>query len=67
MAWEPDDPAAKLVLACELFDTGVAMMRENILRRMPNAPDEAIAEALAAWLHERPGAEFGDAPGVPGT
>ena len=46
-----------------MFETGVAMMRENLRRRSPAAPDSAIDEALAAWLLERPGAKHGDAPG----
>ena len=58
-----DDPAAKLRLALDLFDSGVAMMRETLRRRFPNAPDQTIAEALAAWLRERPGAEHGDTAG----
>ncbi|HMB79679.1 MAG TPA: hypothetical protein VKI43_06415 [Vicinamibacterales bacterium] len=62
---ETDDPAAKLRLACDLFDSGVAMMRQTLRRRRPSAPDSAIADELAAWLRERPGAEFGDAPGRP--
>jgi Rv0078B-related antitoxin len=58
-----DEPAAKLRLACDLFDTGVAMMRQTLQRRFPTASDQAIADALAAWLRERPGAEHGDALG----
>lgn len=58
-----DEPGAKLRLACDLFDAGVAMMRQTLRRRLPAAPESAIADALAAWLRERPGAEHGDAPG----
>jgi hypothetical protein len=58
-----DGPAAKLRLACDLFDSGVAMMRETLHRKFPTAAESAIADALAAWLRERPGAEHGDAPG----
>lgn len=58
-----DDPGAKLRLALDLFDSGVAMMRETLRRRFPGASDQKIAEALAAWLRERPGAEHGDAAG----
>ena len=58
-----DGPAAKLRLACDLFDSGVAMMRQTLRRRFPTASDRAIADALAMWLLERPGAEHGDAAG----
>ena len=58
-----DDPGAKLRLALDLFDSGVAMMRETLRRRFPDASGQAIAEALAGWLRERPGAEHGDTAG----
>lgn len=58
-----DDAAAKLRQACDMFETGVAIMRQNLRRRFPEASDQAIDNALAAWLHNRPGAEHGDAPG----
>ena len=58
-----DDPAAKLRLALDLFDSGVAMMWETLRRRFPDASDQTIAEALALWLRERPGAEHGDTAG----
>jgi hypothetical protein len=47
----------------ELFETGVALMRQNLRRANPDAPEEVIEESLGAWLHERPGAEYGDCPG----
>lgn len=58
-----DGSAAKLRLACDLFDSGVAMMRQTLRRRFPLASEGTIADALARWLLERPGAEHGDAPG----
>ncbi len=58
-----DGPAGKLRLACDLFDTGVAMMSQTLRRRFPSASEDAIADAVARWLLERPGAEHGDAPG----
>jgi hypothetical protein len=58
-----DDPGAKLRLALDLFDSGVAMMRETLRRRFPDASDQTIAEVLAGWLRERPGAEHGDTDG----
>jgi hypothetical protein len=47
----------------DLYETGVALMRQNLRRANPDATEEAIEELLTAWLHERPGAEYGDCPG----
>ena len=58
-----DRPAANLRLACDLFDAGVAMMRQTLSRRFPSAAERTIADRLAQWLLERPGAEHGDGPG----
>ena len=55
--------AAKLRLACDLSDSDVAMMRQTLRRRFPEASERTIADALARWLLERPGAEHGDASG----
>ena len=49
----------------ELFDTGVALMRQNLRRTHPDADDTDLDRLLEAWLHERPGAEFGDCDGRP--
>ncbi len=53
----------KLLQACELHDLGVQVMRQNLRRRHPDANDVEIAEMIQRWLHERPGAEFGDVAG----
>jgi hypothetical protein len=58
-----DDPAAKLRLALDLFDSGVALMRETLRRRWPDASDPTVEAAIAAWLRQRPGAEHGDTAG----
>ena len=52
-----------LWLAFELHEAGVALMRQNLRRRMPHASEEEIDVHLASWLRERPGAEPGDAEG----
>lgn len=52
-----------LWLAFELHEAGVALMRQNLRRRMPHASEEQIDAHLASWLRERPGAEPGDAEG----
>jgi hypothetical protein len=58
-----EDAAARLRLALDLFATGVALMRQNLRRRFPQASDAEIGRRLTAWLGERPGAEHGDAEG----
>lgn len=60
-----ETPAERLRLAFELFDAGLAIMRQNLRRRMPLASAEEIQATLNAWLRERPGAEHGDAVGRP--
>lgn len=60
-----DDEAARLRMALELFEDGVALQRQNLRRAHPDASDEEIAQLLRAWLRERPGAEHGDAVGRP--
>ncbi len=59
----PLTPAEKLNLALELFESGVAMMREKLKREHPTEPDERIEERLRAWIRHRPGAEDGDCVG----
>ncbi len=39
---------------------GVALMRQNLRRADPAATPDEIEARLAAWLHDRPGAERGD-------
>jgi hypothetical protein len=60
-----DQAAERLRLALDLFAAGEALMRENLRRRHPDATDDEIEERLCEWLRERPGAECGDAVGVP--
>lgn len=50
MRRERVDPAANLRPAFEMFEVGVAMMREKLLRKSPNATAEAIARQLDRWL-----------------
>lgn len=67
MRHDLDEAARRLRLALELFETGEAMMRERLRREHPELSGAEIEARLLAWLHERPGAEHGDAPGRPGT
>jgi hypothetical protein len=47
----------------DLFETGLALMRQNLKRADPEANDQEIDRRLRQWLHERPGAESGDCGG----
>lgn len=49
--------------AAELWDLSEAIMRQKLRRRNPDASEEEIGALFRAWLHERPGAEHGDASG----
>ncbi len=62
-----DDAAARLRAACELFDVGVALRQARLRRENPDLSDDEIEAAIVRWLHDRPGAEFGDYPGPPST
>ncbi|HEY7363146.1 MAG TPA: hypothetical protein VIE37_03485 [Methylomirabilota bacterium] len=62
----PEAAAARLRLALDLFETGVRIMRQRLLRQHPGLTPGEIDERLDRWLLERPGAEFGDSPGRPG-
>ncbi|MEX2080295.1 MAG: hypothetical protein WEC33_01655 [Dehalococcoidia bacterium] len=59
------DPAFRFRLALDLFDTGEAMMRQRIRRLHPDWTPAQIESRVVRWLHERPGAEDGDAAGRP--
>lgn len=66
-AKEASAAAARLRLAIEMFEVGESMKRQSLRRENPQASDAEIERMLVAWLHHRPGAEHGDAEGVPGT
>ncbi len=50
MSREPVDPAANLRLAFEMFEVGVAMMREKLRWKSPSASAEEIDRQLDRWL-----------------
>lgn len=52
----------RLLSALELSDAGIALMRQNLRRRWPDASTVEIEARLQVWLQERPGSEFGDGP-----
>ena len=55
--------AEKLRLTIDLCESGIDVQRERLRREHPDASDEALERRLLSWLHERPGAEHGDADG----
>jgi len=59
--------AQRLRLAFDLYEAGEDLMRQNLRRQNPQADAAEIERRLVAWLRHRPGAEQGDAVGVPGT
>ena len=59
------DAAARLRIALELHELGVEMQRQRLRRERPQLTEAGLDRALRDWLHERPGAEHGDAPGKP--
>jgi hypothetical protein len=59
------DPAARLRIALELHELGVRMHRQRLRRERPELTHAELDIAIRAWLHERPGAEHGDAVGTP--
>jgi hypothetical protein len=65
MTEPPLTPAAKLRLALDLFESGVALIRQQLRRKHPEETAEEIERRVSAWLSTRPGAEHGDAPGRP--
>jgi hypothetical protein len=50
MSRERVDPAEQLRLAFEMFEVGVAMMRQKLRRKSPMASDEEIERQLDRWL-----------------
>ncbi len=56
-------PEERLRVAFDLFEVGVQMTRSRLRREHPDFTDEQIEASVMAWLHDRPGAPFGDYPG----
>ena len=61
----PDDAGAAIRLraAFELYDAGLAMMRQNLRRQFPAESDAAITRRLLDWRMRRTDAPDGDAEG----
>jgi hypothetical protein len=60
-----NEAALRLHLAFEMFEAGVALMRQNLRRRHPDLDEAAIDRLVGAWLQDRPGAPYGDTAGRP--
>ncbi|MDY0004526.1 MAG: hypothetical protein RBU30_24735 [Polyangia bacterium] len=60
---QKDHPATGFRIACELFELGCEIMKQNLRRSHGELDGEALSLLLAEWLRERPGAELGDSPG----
>ena len=52
-------------MALELSDVAERMYRQRLKRETPDLSDEALDRAVDVWLAVRPGAEQGDASGIP--
>lgn len=61
------DEAERFALALDMYETGEAMLVQRLRRENPSATDEELEHAIQTWLGRRPGAESGDAEGLPGT
>jgi hypothetical protein len=59
-----DSAAEQLEDALELADLAERMVRARLRREHPEWSDREVDERVLAWLHERPGAEHGDAEGI---
>ncbi|HUL78560.1 MAG TPA: hypothetical protein VL691_14950 [Vicinamibacteria bacterium] len=57
--------AARLRLALDFFATGEGLTRQRLRRLHPGWTAREVEEGVAAWLRDRPGAQDGDAEGVP--
>ncbi len=56
--------AEQLEDALELADLAERMVRARLRREHPAWSEEELDAQVLAWLHDRPGAEHGDAEGV---
>lgn len=58
-------PAQRFRLALDMHELGVGMRRQALRREHPGASVEEIERLVHEWMRTRPGAESGDAAGVP--
>lgn len=57
--------AERFQMAMHLYELAEAMLRQKLRRQYPEASAEEIDQRVIEWRLHRPGAEFGDGPGVP--
>jgi hypothetical protein len=60
-----DVPLQRIRTAIELLEIAEDMLRQRLRRTHSEVPPEDIEDLVRSWLERRPGAELGDAPGVP--
>jgi hypothetical protein len=65
MPSSPGSAQDAFLVTLDLFETGLALMRQNLKRAEPDATDDDIDRRLREWLRHRPGAETGDCVGRP--
>jgi hypothetical protein len=65
VAIDEDRAAEGLRWAFDLFEAAEEMLETRLRREHPEASDAQIDEWIGAWLAKRPGAELGDADGLP--
>ncbi len=58
-------PARRLEVALELADLAVELVEARVRRENPQLSDREVAAVVLRWQRTRPGAEHGDALGVP--
>lgn len=61
----PADLAERLRTALDMFGLGESILREKLRRDHPEASAAEIEAMVDEWLSRHPGAEHGDAAGIP--
>lgn len=57
--------AERFQTALALYELAEEMLRQKVRREHPEASEEEIEQHVVEWRLHRPGAEFGDGPGLP--
>jgi hypothetical protein len=61
-----DDAIQKFANVLELINVAERAFVYKLKKKDPDISEEAVQLAVRNWYQERPGAELGDADGVPG-
>jgi hypothetical protein len=59
-------PSEKLQVALDLAELAVEMRRAQVAREDSSLSPAEVGAKVRAWQHTRPGAQHGDAEGIPG-